>query len=120
MSCATLIVWGELQSQQRSEAISFKMHVCVQAVMGKLLKGHLAHQWGIDPARIYHCAVMPCYDKKLEASREDFNLPGACPAVHSNVLKEAILLWLEILQHCRQMQVNASDYPRTLPHKPHM
>ena len=44
--------------------------------MGKLLKGHLAQQWGIDPASIYHCAVMPCYDKKLEASREDFCLPG--------------------------------------------
>ncbi|CAK0781927.1 hypothetical protein CVIRNUC_005508 [Coccomyxa viridis] len=47
-----------------------------QAVMGQLLKGHLAHQWGVNPASIYHCAVMPCYDKKLEASREDFNLPG--------------------------------------------
>ena len=49
---------------------------CLQAVMGKLLKGHLAQQWGVDPASIYHCAVMPCYDKKLEASREDFYLPG--------------------------------------------
>ena len=44
--------------------------------MGKLLKGHLAQQWGVDPASIYYCAVMPCYDKKLEASREDFYLPG--------------------------------------------
>ena len=61
-----------------------------QAVMGKLLKGHLAQQWGLDPASIYHCAVMPCYDKKLEASREDFNLPGVplslcidAPCAHS-------------------------------------
>lgn len=52
------------------------LHACLQAVMGKLLKGHLARQWGLDPASIYHCAVMPCYDKKLEASREDFYLPG--------------------------------------------
>jgi len=44
--------------------------------MGKLLKGYLAQQWGVEPASIYHCAVMPCYDKKLEASREDFYLPG--------------------------------------------
>jgi iron only hydrogenase large subunit-like protein len=22
--------------------------------------------------KIYHCTVMPCYDKKLEASRSDF------------------------------------------------
>ena len=48
-----------------------------QAMMGTLVKRHLAPQWGVDPARVYHCAVMPCYDKKLEASREDFNLPGA-------------------------------------------
>ena len=26
--------------------------------------------------RLYHCAVMPCYDKKLEAAREDLMLPG--------------------------------------------
>ena len=44
--------------------------------MGTLVKRHLAPLWGIDPARLYHCAVMPCYDKKLEASRDDFNLPG--------------------------------------------
>ena len=49
---------------------------CLQAIMGKLLKGHFAQQWGVDAASIYHCAVMPCYDKKLEASREDFYLPG--------------------------------------------
>ena len=45
--------------------------------MGTLVKRHLAPLWGCDPARLYHCAIMPCYDKKLEASREDFNLPGA-------------------------------------------
>lgn len=49
----------------------------VQAVMGTLVKRHLAAQWGLQPEQIYHCAVMPCYDKKLEASREDFNVPGA-------------------------------------------
>jgi iron only hydrogenase large subunit-like protein len=47
--------------------------------MGTLVKRHLARQWGLDPGRLYHCAVMPCYDKKLEASREDFNLPGMRP-----------------------------------------
>lgn len=26
----------------------------------------------VSPAEIYHVAVMPCYDKKLEASRQDF------------------------------------------------
>lgn len=26
----------------------------------------------VSPATIYHMTVMPCYDKKLEASRSDF------------------------------------------------
>lgn len=44
--------------------------------MGTLVKRHLAAALGWDPARIYHATVMPCYDKKLEASREDFYLLG--------------------------------------------
>ena len=27
---------------------------------------------GLRPSQVYHVAVMMCYDKKLEASREDF------------------------------------------------
>ena len=26
----------------------------------------------LGPERIYHVTIMPCFDKKLEASREDF------------------------------------------------
>ena len=29
------------------------------------------------PSSIYHCSVMPCYDKKLEASRDELSVPGA-------------------------------------------
>jgi iron only hydrogenase large subunit-like protein len=47
-----------------------------QAVMGTLVKRHLSAAMGWDPAKVYHATVMPCYDKKLEASREDFYLPG--------------------------------------------
>ncbi|EJD42712.1 iron hydrogenase [Auricularia subglabra TFB-10046 SS5] len=43
-----------------------------QAVMGVLVKHWLARKWGKKPSEIYHITVMPCYDKKLEASRPDF------------------------------------------------
>jgi iron only hydrogenase large subunit-like protein len=46
-----------------------------QAVMGTLIKQQWGMSKGIDPAHVYHCAVMPCYDKKLEASRDDFTVP---------------------------------------------
>ncbi|KAI1488240.1 iron only hydrogenase large subunit domain-containing protein [Biscogniauxia mediterranea] len=43
-----------------------------QALMGTLLKTTLSRILDIPPDRIWHLAVMPCFDKKLEASREEF------------------------------------------------
>ncbi|KAH8891068.1 iron hydrogenase [Thozetella sp. PMI_491] len=42
-----------------------------QALMGTLLKTTLSRRLGIPPERIWHLAIMPCFDKKLEASREE-------------------------------------------------
>lgn len=43
-----------------------------QQIMGMLVKQYIAQQLNVAGDRIYHVTVMPCYDKKLEASREDF------------------------------------------------
>lgn len=40
-----------------------------QQVMGAMVKDLLAEKVGRP---VYHVTVMPCYDKKLEASRDDF------------------------------------------------
>ncbi|XP_028843447.1 cytosolic Fe-S cluster assembly factor narfl isoform X2 [Denticeps clupeoides] len=48
-----------------------------QQMMGSLVKNHLAGEQGLTPQNIYHVTVMPCYDKKLEASRPDFYLAEA-------------------------------------------
>ncbi|KAK3393625.1 iron hydrogenase [Podospora didyma] len=42
-----------------------------QALMGTLFKTTLSRALGISPDRIWHLAIMPCFDKKLEASREE-------------------------------------------------
>ena len=42
-----------------------------QALMGTLVKTALSRRLGIPPSRIWHLAIMPCFDKKLEASREE-------------------------------------------------
>lgn len=42
-----------------------------QALTGTLLKTVLSHRLGIRPDQIWHVAIMPCFDKKLEASREE-------------------------------------------------
>ncbi|KAH7094194.1 iron hydrogenase [Auriculariales sp. MPI-PUGE-AT-0066] len=47
-----------------------------QAVMGVLVKHWLAAKWGKTGSQIYHVTVMPCFDKKLEASRDEFAPDG--------------------------------------------
>lgn len=42
-----------------------------QALLGTLLKTSLSKTLNIHPSRIWHLAIMPCFDKKLEASREE-------------------------------------------------
>ncbi|XP_047527720.1 probable cytosolic Fe-S cluster assembly factor GL21135 [Vanessa atalanta] len=43
-----------------------------QQIMGSLVKQYLANKRELNPSEVYHVTFMPCYDKKLEASREDF------------------------------------------------
>ena len=43
-----------------------------QQLMGMLVKEFLGQKLDIKADKIYHVTVMPCYDKKLEASRQDF------------------------------------------------
>eukprot|EP01119_Soliformovum_irregulare_P000404 TRINITY_DN10278_c0_g1_i2.p1 TRINITY_DN10278_c0_g1~~TRINITY_DN10278_c0_g1_i2.p1 ORF type:complete len:304 (-),score=128.94 TRINITY_DN10278_c0_g1_i2:42-953(-) len=43
-----------------------------QQIMGTIVKEYFAKKREISPESIYHACVMPCYDKKLEASRDDF------------------------------------------------
>ena len=40
-----------------------------QALTGTLVKSVLAKKFGVRPDQVWHMAVMPCFDKKLEASR---------------------------------------------------
>ncbi|CAO4371055.1 unnamed protein product [Caenorhabditis nigoni] len=47
-----------------------------QAISGALVKGYLAKKEGLSPCDVFHAAVMPCFDKKLEASREQFKVEG--------------------------------------------
>lgn len=42
-----------------------------QALTGTMLKTVLSRRLHITPDRIWHVAIMPCFDKKLEASREE-------------------------------------------------
>ncbi|XP_065656211.1 cytosolic Fe-S cluster assembly factor narfl-like [Hydra vulgaris] len=43
-----------------------------QQIMGSIVKQLLGKKLNKTPNEIYHVTIMPCYDKKLEASRTDF------------------------------------------------
>ncbi|OZJ05927.1 hypothetical protein BZG36_01206 [Bifiguratus adelaidae] len=43
-----------------------------QQMMGSIVKDFWAQKIGRKPNDVYHVAIMPCFDKKLEASRQDF------------------------------------------------
>ncbi|KAK9238393.1 iron hydrogenase [Lipomyces kononenkoae] len=43
-----------------------------QQITGSLLKRLISQETGASADEIYHVSVMPCFDKKLEASRPDF------------------------------------------------
>ncbi|WKX99084.1 hypothetical protein Q1695_014174 [Nippostrongylus brasiliensis] len=47
-----------------------------QAINGALVKDFLSRRLRVPIESIYHAAVMMCFDKKLEASRPDFYVPG--------------------------------------------
>ncbi|KAF3481443.1 nuclear prelamin A recognition factor-like protein [Arthroderma uncinatum] len=42
-----------------------------QALTGTFLKTIISKKLNISPSRIWHLAIMPCFDKKLEASRQE-------------------------------------------------
>ncbi|MCO5547603.1 hypothetical protein L7F22_001054 [Adiantum nelumboides] len=43
-----------------------------QQTMGAIIKRFACSNMGLWVDQVYHVTVMPCYDKKLEASRDDF------------------------------------------------
>ncbi|XP_064997382.1 protein NAR1-like isoform X1 [Musa acuminata AAA Group] len=46
-----------------------------QQTIGAAIKHHIVQKFGLKLDNVYHVTVMPCYDKKLEAARDDFSFP---------------------------------------------
>lgn len=84
-----------------------------QALMGILLKTTLSKIFGISPSRIWHVAIMPCFDKKLEASREqltDIVWAGDKKECVRDV--DSVLTSKELLMLAESRQVNFAKLPR--------
>ncbi|XP_075025960.1 nuclear prelamin A recognition factor isoform X2 [Calonectris borealis] len=83
-------------------------HICTakspQQIMGSLVKGYFARQQNLSPDKIFHVIVAPCYDKKLEALREDFYT-----ALYNSQEVDCVLTSGEIVQIMEQKNVSMKD-----------
>ncbi|XP_069167151.1 cytosolic Fe-S cluster assembly factor narfl [Procambarus clarkii] len=78
-----------------------------QQMMGMLVKELWCTQKGITPDKIYHVTVMPCFDKKLEASRDDFY-----SELYSTREVDCVITSVEVEQMLSRDEV---DLPRVPP-----
>lgn len=67
-----------------------------QAIMGTLIKQFwcATEEVRLSPDAVFHAAVMPCYDKKLEAVREEL-MVGSVPETDCVLTTGELEMWLE-------------------------
>ncbi|XP_030630159.1 nuclear prelamin A recognition factor [Chanos chanos] len=83
-------------------------HICTarspQQIMGSLVKDYFSKQQKLNSEQVYHVVVAPCFDKKLEAVRDEF---------YSSLLEtqdvDCVLTSGEILQLMQQYKVSVED-----------
>lgn len=83
-------------------------HICTarspQQIMGCLVKDYFSKQQKLSPEKIYHVLVAPCFDKKLEAVREEF---------YNSLLEtrdvDCVLTSVEIFHLMEQRKVSVED-----------
>lgn len=85
-----------------------------QALTGTLLKTTLSRKLGISPDRIWHVAIMPCFDKKLEASREELT-DAAWEGTGTRGVRDVdcVITSKELLMLADSRRVDFAKLPRT-------
>jgi len=85
-----------------------------QALMGTLLKTTLSRKLGISPDRIWHVAIMPCFDKKLEASREELT-DAVWEGTGTRGVRDvdSVITSKELLMLAESRRVDFASLPRT-------
>lgn len=91
-----------------------------QALTGTLLKTTLSRTLGIPADRIWHVAVMPCFDKKLEASREELMDGAWDPSAAHKGSKgvrdvDCVITSKEVLMLAESRGIDFFSLPKTSP-----
>ncbi|KAF2276236.1 cytosolic Fe-S cluster assembly factor NAR1 [Westerdykella ornata] len=89
-----------------------------QALTGTLIKSVLGQRYGIAPSQVFHLAIMPCFDKKLEASRSELTSNAWIPN-HDNASQDpvrdvdCVITARELLHLASARNIPFSSLPRT-------
>lgn len=88
-----------------------------QALTGTLIKSVLSQKYNIPPSQVWHVAIMPCFDKKLEASRSELTSSAWLPN-HDNTQDavrdvDCVITARELLHLASARGINFSSLPRT-------
>ncbi|KAF2706798.1 LET1-like protein [Pleomassaria siparia CBS 279.74] len=88
-----------------------------QALTGTLIKSVLSSRYHISPSQIWHVAIMPCFDKKLEASRSELTSTAWLPDHDSsqNPVRDVdcVITARELLHLAAARNISFSSLPRT-------
>ncbi|XP_061339825.1 protein NAR1 isoform X2 [Gastrolobium bilobum] len=79
-----------------------------QQAIGAIIKNYVCQDMGLRPEEVYHVTVMPCYDKKLEAARDDFvfELEGHESEVNMISEVDSVLTTGEVLELIQSKEVD--------------
>jgi iron only hydrogenase large subunit-like protein len=88
-----------------------------QALTGTLIKSVLSERYHIPPSQIWHLAIMPCFDKKLEASRSELTSAAWLPSHDSSQEKirdtDCVITARELLHLAADRSINFASLPKT-------
>jgi iron only hydrogenase large subunit-like protein len=88
-----------------------------QALTGTLVKSVLSQRYNVPPSQIWHLAIMPCFDKKLEASRSELTsavwLPNHNTAQDPVRDTDCVITARELLHLAAARGINLASLPRT-------
>ncbi|KAB2101404.1 Cytosolic Fe-S cluster assembly factor [Alternaria gaisen] len=88
-----------------------------QALTGTLIKSVLSERYNVPPSQIWHLAIMPCFDKKLEASRGELTSAAWLPSYDQSQDKirdtDCVITARELLHLAAARGINFASLPRT-------
>ncbi|KAG5370194.1 Cytosolic Fe-S cluster assembly factor NAR1 [Yarrowia sp. C11] len=85
-----------------------------QQICGSLLKKVICDSQNVTPSQVYHVSIMPCFDKKLEASRDEFSVEEAGQEEKIRDV-DCVITTKEVVQLLAEKELSFNSLPEIEP-----